>query len=144
MSQVNGSSFQIVLFVTKATNTFIIREMERRSKVDTTSRQTLSQAVTYSSGPFILPRSFTLHELLPSLPSPLTEASKFPCVVELANLFFSLRSSFFITPPPPPPPTPFPVLGFELRAYTLRHSTSPFLMGFFKIGSHQLFAGAGI
>jgi hypothetical protein len=38
----------------------------------------------------------------------------------------------------------FVVLGFELRAYTLSHSTSPFLgWGFFKIGSHELFAQAG-
>jgi hypothetical protein len=34
----------------------------------------------------------------------------------------------------------FVVLGFELRAYTLSHSTSPtFVMGFFEIGSHELF-----
>jgi hypothetical protein len=32
------------------------------------------------------------------------------------------------------------VLGLELRAYTLSHSTSPFfVMGFFEIGSHELF-----
>jgi hypothetical protein len=37
------------------------------------------------------------------------------------------------------------VLGFELRAYTLSHSTSPFfIMGFFKIGSRELFAWAGL
>jgi hypothetical protein len=36
------------------------------------------------------------------------------------------------------------VLGLELRAYTLSYSTSPvFVMGFFKIGSCKLFAGAG-
>jgi hypothetical protein len=30
------------------------------------------------------------------------------------------------------------VLGFELRAYTLSHSTSPFFMlGIFEIGSHR-------
>jgi hypothetical protein len=34
------------------------------------------------------------------------------------------------------------VLGLELRAYTLSHSTF-FVMGFFKIGSHELFAWAG-
>jgi hypothetical protein len=35
----------------------------------------------------------------------------------------------------------FSVLGFELMAYTLGHSTSLFfIMGFFKIGSHELFA----
>jgi hypothetical protein len=35
----------------------------------------------------------------------------------------------------------FSVLGFELRAYTLSHSTSPFfVMGFFQIGSCELFA----
>jgi hypothetical protein len=28
----------------------------------------------------------------------------------------------------------FAVLGFELGAYTLRHSTSPFLAGFFEMG----------
>jgi hypothetical protein len=38
----------------------------------------------------------------------------------------------------------FPILGLELRAYTLRHSTSPFfVMGFFDIGSGELFAQAG-
>jgi hypothetical protein len=32
-------------------------------------------------------------------------------------------------------------LGFELRAYTLSHSTSPFfVMGVFKIDSPKLFA----
>jgi hypothetical protein len=37
----------------------------------------------------------------------------------------------------------FEILGFELRAYTLSHSTSPFLVkGIFKIRS-QLFAWAG-
>jgi hypothetical protein len=36
------------------------------------------------------------------------------------------------------------VLGFELRAYTLSPSTSPFFCeGFFKIGSHELFARTG-
>jgi hypothetical protein len=36
------------------------------------------------------------------------------------------------------------VLGLELKAYTSSHSTSPFfVMGFFKIGSHELFAQAG-
>jgi hypothetical protein len=38
----------------------------------------------------------------------------------------------------------FSVLGLELKAFTLSHSTSPiFVMGFFKIGSHELFALAG-
>jgi hypothetical protein len=38
----------------------------------------------------------------------------------------------------------FVVLGFELRAYTLNHSTTPFfIMGFFEIGSHELFARTG-
>jgi hypothetical protein len=38
----------------------------------------------------------------------------------------------------------FAVLGFELRAYTLSHSTSSFfIMGFFEIGSQKLFAQAG-
>jgi hypothetical protein len=33
------------------------------------------------------------------------------------------------------------LLGFELRAFTLSHSTSPiFVMGFFEIGSCELFA----
>jgi hypothetical protein len=37
------------------------------------------------------------------------------------------------------------VLGLELRAYTLSHSTSPFFHdGVFKIGSHELFAWAGL
>jgi hypothetical protein len=36
------------------------------------------------------------------------------------------------------------VLGFELRAFTLSHSTSPiFVKSFFKIGSQELFAQAG-
>jgi hypothetical protein len=36
------------------------------------------------------------------------------------------------------------VQGFELRAYTLSHSTSTvFVMVFFKIGSQELFARAG-
>jgi hypothetical protein len=36
------------------------------------------------------------------------------------------------------------VLGLELRAYTLSHSTSPFfVMRFFKIGSLELFTPAG-
>jgi hypothetical protein len=33
-----------------------------------------------------------------------------------------------------------PVLGLELRTYTLNHSTSPFLGFFFELGSHELFA----
>jgi hypothetical protein len=33
----------------------------------------------------------------------------------------------------------FAMLGFELMAYTLSHSTSPF-GGFFEIGSLELFA----
>jgi hypothetical protein len=38
----------------------------------------------------------------------------------------------------------FKVLGFELRAFTLSHSTSPiFVKGFFEIGSLKLFAWAG-
>jgi hypothetical protein len=36
------------------------------------------------------------------------------------------------------------VLGFELRAYTLNHFTSPFCDAFFfKIGSRELFAPVG-
>jgi hypothetical protein len=36
------------------------------------------------------------------------------------------------------------VLGLELRAFTLSHSTSPvFVKGVFQIGSHELFAQAG-
>jgi hypothetical protein len=36
------------------------------------------------------------------------------------------------------------VLGFELRAYTLSHISPPFfVMGFFEIGSPELFARAG-
>jgi hypothetical protein len=36
------------------------------------------------------------------------------------------------------------VLGLELGADTLSHFTSPFfMMGFFEIGSHELFAWAG-
>jgi hypothetical protein len=38
----------------------------------------------------------------------------------------------------------FAVLEFELRDYTLSHSTSPlFLMGFLKIGSQEIFAQVG-
>jgi hypothetical protein len=38
----------------------------------------------------------------------------------------------------------FALLGFELMAYTLGHSTSPFfVLGIFKIVSHELFAWAG-
>jgi hypothetical protein len=38
----------------------------------------------------------------------------------------------------------FSVLGFELRAYTLSHFTSPiFVKGFFKIGSLELLTQAG-
>jgi hypothetical protein len=37
------------------------------------------------------------------------------------------------------------VLGFELRAYTLSHSTSPFLWWvFFEIGSWEQFVLAGL
>jgi hypothetical protein len=35
------------------------------------------------------------------------------------------------------------VLRFELRTFTLSHSTNPFCDGFFKIGSYELFAQAG-
>jgi hypothetical protein len=39
----------------------------------------------------------------------------------------------------------FEVLGFEHRAYTLSHSTSPiFVTGIFVIGSRELFAWAGL
>jgi hypothetical protein len=38
----------------------------------------------------------------------------------------------------------FAVLGFELTAYNLSHSTSPvFVMGFFEIESLKLFAWVG-
>jgi hypothetical protein len=38
----------------------------------------------------------------------------------------------------------FVVLELELGAFTLSHSTSPFVvMGFFEIGSSELFAQAG-
>jgi hypothetical protein len=48
--------------------------------------------------------------------------------------FFSLSFFFFF----------FVVLGPELRAYTLSHSTKPFfVVGFFEIGSQELFAWAG-
>jgi hypothetical protein len=37
------------------------------------------------------------------------------------------------------------VLGLELRAFTLSHSTSSiFCEGFFKMGSHELFALPGL
>jgi hypothetical protein len=38
----------------------------------------------------------------------------------------------------------FVVLGFELRAFTLSHSTSPFLVMGFMTGSLELFALAGL
>jgi hypothetical protein len=45
---------------------------------------------------------------------------------------------------PNPQKTFFFVLEFELRAYTLSHSTSPFfVMSFFEIGSCKLFPWAG-
>jgi hypothetical protein len=34
-------------------------------------------------------------------------------------------------------------LGLELRAFTLSHYTSLFVMGIFEIGCHELFAQAG-
>jgi hypothetical protein len=38
----------------------------------------------------------------------------------------------------------FAVLGFELRAYALSHSTSPiFMKGYLKQGLSELFAQAG-
>jgi hypothetical protein len=37
----------------------------------------------------------------------------------------------------------FPVLGFELRAYTLSHPPAFFVIGFFEIGFHELFTQAG-
>jgi hypothetical protein len=38
----------------------------------------------------------------------------------------------------------FAVLGLDLWAFTLNHSTSPiFVVGIFEIGSHELFAQAG-
>jgi hypothetical protein len=37
----------------------------------------------------------------------------------------------------------FAVLGLELRAFTLSHSPALFVIGIFKIGSHELFAKAG-
>jgi hypothetical protein len=37
----------------------------------------------------------------------------------------------------------FVVLGFELRAYTLNHSTAPFLCWVFRDRVFELFAGAG-
>jgi hypothetical protein len=54
-------------------------------------------------------------------------------IVYILDYFFFLSLSFFV------------VLGFQLRTYTLRHSTSPFfVMGFFfEIGSQELFAWAG-
>jgi hypothetical protein len=38
----------------------------------------------------------------------------------------------------------FAVLGLELRTYTLSHSTAPFMMVFFEVGSRRLFAQAGL
>jgi hypothetical protein len=52
----------------------------------------------------------------------------------LAGHFIYKKLTFFF----------FVVLGLELRAYTLSHSTSHFLgIGIFEIGSHELFACAG-
>jgi hypothetical protein len=53
----------------------------------------------------------------------------------LYNYFFYITVHLFIY---------LLVLGLELRAYTLSHSTGPFfVMGFFEIGSWELFAQAG-
>jgi hypothetical protein len=38
----------------------------------------------------------------------------------------------------------FAVLGLELRAFTLSHSPSHFSEDVFEIGSHELFAQAGL
>jgi hypothetical protein len=62
---------------------------------------------------------------------------KFSAILFLQKFFFAsfsfLLSLFFLM-----------ILGFELRAYTLSHSTSPFLvMGFFEIGFHGVFVQAG-
>jgi hypothetical protein len=36
------------------------------------------------------------------------------------------------------------VLGLELKTFTLSHAASPFfVVGFFELGSHELFAWAG-
>jgi hypothetical protein len=52
----------------------------------------------------------------------------------LSSFLLSFFSFFFF----------FAILGFELRAYTLSHSTSPFLvMGFFQIGSLNYLPGLG-
>jgi hypothetical protein len=37
----------------------------------------------------------------------------------------------------------FVVLGLKLRAFTLSHSASPFVMGIIKIGSCEQFSWAG-
>jgi hypothetical protein len=49
-------------------------------------------------------------------------------------LFFQVFLFFFL----------FCGMGFELRGFTLSHSTSPiFVMTFFEIGSHELFTWSG-
>jgi hypothetical protein len=63
----------------------------------------------------------------------LVKAKRFKRTLYLAlgEVVKKRHTSFFI----------FAVLGFELRAYTLSHSTSP-CGGFFKIGSLKLSAQA--
>jgi hypothetical protein len=52
-------------------------------------------------------------------------------ILHLLNLLVAFNSGFFF----------FAVLGVELRAFTLSHSTSPFFVKvFFEIGSYELFA----
>jgi hypothetical protein len=79
--------------------------------------------------------------------------------VHVYTAFASYSPSYTLSPYPPPPSGTkppnrtcsvllfsdffFAVLGLELRAYTLSHSTSPFLWFFFDIGSCELFAQAG-
>jgi hypothetical protein len=58
------------------------------------------------------------HEALSSNPKPQSHTKK-KVIIKYCFVVFFLE-----------------ILGCELRAYTLRHSTSPFfVMGFFKIGS---------
>jgi hypothetical protein len=67
-------------------------------------------------------------------------SSALPPIDLIARSFFTVRAkepflSFFFF---------LVVLGFELRAYTLSHSTCPFfVMGFFEMESPKLFAQAG-
>jgi hypothetical protein len=72
------------------------------------------------------------HEVPRSNPSTHPPEKKY--IISFKSVFLQARVFFSVCV----------VLGLELRAFTLSHSTSPlFVMAFFKIGSLELFAWAG-